>query len=669
MSYFDYPRITFSGRYKASPSTINNTPNNYDPLTYPAPNDLQEVELYWNPKGDGGFALVDCHVTRVDYADGTSATTAAEDPIVGQPIASIQSPDFPLEAGLVDLDPMQQNVSEIWAMTIQIGGPSGNLTGKFAAISFYAIWGQAQGQKAPHSSASGSGVYQSTLKNTTLRGAVGTSKFLQHFADNPTADLSINFNVNTHNNEPPIWSFNETTFSAMQTATSPVPDAVLTKILPMQQLIQNVGSTKGDVPAQDFVLFMLKQYLTTEEFNANIDTIMATTQKAYTGSTTEPFLYGLMTGTVGPATADEPTFFVRHRMMCPQTQWISQQPGNPCYFAPFITSVCGKSVTVNLGNSLPTDLPGNSPYSEVLGDLWLVSFPPGETFPGRAKRLVQIPYDTDFITQKAGVFSATLDEDVSAVPLGIMSVFPAGSALTESLVLAENQDGYCLRADQFVYRMNPGVGTTPEFPRGETASVDIHVLKYGQPVPDGVKITMTMMNECQATLYTGGTLGTGGTRGIENLSLPQDALKMDGQISKATATTISGVATFKLSCTPPGNPRKYVDGQVYFLNYGFEDSSIAAFYIQDPNDIVSVLVYDETAEMEASDILAKFGRLYKIMSFLTDKSKVEQIDLRNMIKLLLEKPFTELEHMPVTRDLGAAARTKIISWINQLNQS
>ena len=128
----------------------------------------------------------------------------------------------------------------------------------------------------------------------------------------------------------------------MRQAATPVPEEVLTEIVPLQQLIQNVGSVKGDIPAQDFVLFMLQQYLTTAEFNANVDTIMATTQQPYAGSTSEPFLYGLTTGTAGPATECEPTFFVRNRMMCPQTPWISQQAGNPCYFAPFITSACGK---------------------------------------------------------------------------------------------------------------------------------------------------------------------------------------------------------------------------------------------------------------------------------------------------------------------------------------
>ena len=669
MSYFSYPKLHFSGRYKASPSTINNTPNNYDPTIYPSPNALQDVELYWNPKGNGGFAFVDCVVTRVDYADGTSSTTPEQDPIIGQPVASVRSPTFPLEAALVDLDPMQQNVSEIWAMSVQIGGAS-NLVGRFSAISFYAIWGQAQGQNAPHSSASGSGVYQSTLRDTKLNGGAGSSKFLQYFADNPTANLSINFNLNTHNNKPPIWRFDQTTFTAMGNAG--VPSGVLEKIKPMQQLVQNLkpdgtpasGSPRGDVPAQDFVLFMLQQYLSTQEYNANINTIMEKTAVPYTGSTSEDFLYGLATGTVGPATKGDPTYFVGNRMMNPQT-------GSPAWFAPFVLSDDGKAIQVNLGNSLPTELPGTTPWAAKLGQLWLVSFPENVFSADKAQKLVEIPYAADgFITKQAGLFTATLNDDFSNQPLGIMSVFPPGTNQADSVILAEDPAGYYLRADQFVFRMNPGTPSTPDFPRGATATAEIHALKFGKPVPDGTSITVTMMTQEQATNYTEGTLGTSGTNGVKNLSVPPEALKINGQTGMATASTSGGVARFSLSCTDPGNPRKYVNGQIYFLNYGFADPAISTGYIQDVDDLLSVQVYDEAADPEAApDILAKFGRLYKIMNFLTDKAKTEQIDLRNMIKLLLEKPITELQHMPLTRDLGAADREKIIAWINSLNNS
>lgn len=611
-------------------------------------------------------------MTRVDYADGTSATKPSEDAIIGQPVACVKNPAFPLGAGLVDLDPMQQNVSEIWAMTLQIGG-SANLTGKFSAISFYAIWGQAQGANAPHSSASGSGVYQSTLQDTQSNGDAGSSRFLQHFAENPTADLSINFNVNTHNNSPPIWRFNADTFAAMRNEEPVVPEDVLTKIKPMQTLVQNLGpdfapisnSPAGDVPAQDFVLFMLQQYLTVEEFNASIDTIMAKTQQPYSGSTTEEFLYGLATGTVGPSVAGEPTFFVNNRMMNPPA-------GSPAYFAPFVLSDDGKSICLNLGNSLPTELPGLTPWAEKLGQVWLVAFPGGDISTGNAKRLTEIPYGAAFIKQQAGFFTTPLDCDYSETPLGLLAVFDGKSGDTESILLAENPDGYYLRANQFVYRMNPGIPSTSDSPRGETATAQIHALKFGQPVPDGTEISVSMMNSVEAQKYTA---GTSGTNGLENLSIPPEALTVNAQPHQpsqpysVTAKTEGGVATFDLSCSAPRNPRRYVDGQIYFLNYGFADSSISNGYVQDGNDLISIQVYDETTEEAAVDILGKFGRIYKIMNFLTDEERITQIDLRNMIKLLLEKPFTALQHMPVTRDLSVSARTRIVSWINELNQS
>jgi len=670
MSYFGFPRLSFSGRFKASPSTINNAPFNYDPTVYPSPNELQKVELYWNPKGDGGFAFVDCVVTRVDYADGTFSTTPAEDPIIGQPLASIPSPSFPLQAAMVDLDPMQQNVSEIWAMTVKIGGTS-NLIGNFSAISFYAIWGQAQGANAPHSSASGSGVYQSTLKNLQLNGGAGTSKFLQYFADNPTANLSINFNLNTHNNKPPIWRFSDATFQAMTQAG--VPAAVLQKIAPMQQLVQNVdsngnplpGEPRGDVPAQDFVLFMLKQYLSTDEYNANINAILANTVQPYTPATSENFLFGLTTGTVGPAAADDPAFFVANRMMNPTAN-------SPAWYAPFVLAEVGgkNSILLNLGNSLPTEMPGQTPWADKLGELWLVAFPGGTITTENARPIKQIPYDANgFINQQAGLFVAGLHDDYSKTPLGLLSIFINETANTQVILLAEHPQGYYLRADQFVFRMNPGIATTGDFPRGETASAQICALQWGRPVPDNTGITVTMMSEAQAQQYTSATLGTSGTNGIQNVSIPQDILQVNGQAFPITLQTTNGVASFQLSCTAPGNPRTYVNGQVYFLNYGFADSSISTGYNQDPDDLFSVLVYDQTAEPTGEEILQKFGRLYKIMSFLTDKTKIEQIDLRNMIKLLLEKPFTEIVHMPVSRDIAEAERAKVIAWINALNNA
>ena len=671
MSYFDYPRLHFSGRFKASPSTINNTPNNFDPKRYPHPNELDRVELFWNPLGDGGFGFVECVVTRVDYEEGSSSTTPEQDPIIGQPVTSINEYSRLPDAALVDLDPAQQNVSEIWAMNIQIGGAENCIIGSFRAVSFNAIWGQAQGENAPKSSASGSGVYQSTLKNLQRIGGSGHSKFLQSLENRETSSLSMNFNLNTHNNSPPIWRFNRDTFARMR--SSGVPSEVLDKILPMQNLTQNrrengeptPTTPLGDVPAQDFVVFLLKKYLLPAEYNAHIDTIMNVTATDYRGSTSEPFLFGLTAGTIGVATADEPTFFVPSRMMSPATGIKS------AWFAPFVCryspSTRKSTIQINLGNSLPTDLPGTTPDQTKLGGLSLVSFPPNEIgTPRNMSPQIRIPYNAPgFITHQAGMFTAELKGDFSTTPLGISSSL-AGQNVPV-VILAESPGGWYLRADQFVYRMNPGMESTVDFPRGKTASVKIHARSFGAPVPDGTPIYVKMMTQAEAEKYTKDTIGTGGINGIKDLSIPQDALLIDSQATTATQRTRDGVAEFTLTCTNPGNPRAYYNGQIYFLNYGFANQTV---YNQNRDDIISVLVYNqEPDDKTAPEILAKFGMLYKIMDFLADQNKTGQIDWRNLIKELLQTPFSEIRHMPLTRDISEADRRKIVKWIDALNQS
>lgn len=665
MSYLNYPRIHFSGTYQANPSTINNTPNNWNPLIYPSPNELEKVELYWNPRGDGGFALMDdCIITQVDYEDGTSATSADEDSIIGQSVKCVYKSSFPLQAALVDLDPMQQNVSEIWAMTLQFGNDDSNLTGDVPNVAFNGIWQQCQGPTAPHSSASGSAIFQVRMTNVVQNGSAGGSRFMDYFRQNPSSFLSLNINTNAHNNAPHIFRFDDNTFMLM--AKAGVPNDVLQKMMPMQQLSQNSSQSiqndmivytpiaPGDVPTEIFVKYMLQQYLSTDEFNNNIDKILAQTMVSpYQGAGSYDFLYGMVTGTVGPGDKGDATYFVSSRMMVPPS-------GSYAYSAPFNIDEQGL-LTLNLGNSLPTNTPGNDVYLSKLGTLNLVAFPNGDVSVENAHKIVEISVSgKEFIASGAGFFSYQLKEDWSETPLGIMSTTSTPNSIENTIILAENKDGYYMRANQFVYRMNPGFETTPDFPRGSTNQVDIHVLRFGRPVSDGTMISLTMKSELEAINYTVQTLGTSGTLGVKNLSIPQDALTFPAQ-----AETTNGIASFKMSCIAPGNPRHYIDGQIYFLDYNFVDNPIA----KDINDIVSVMIYDQKVEEDATSVLAKFGRLYKIMGFLADEEKIEQIDMRNMIKTLLEKPMTDLVHMPVTRDLSKAARDKIVAWVDALNNS
>ncbi len=203
MSYLDQPRINFSGSFQASPATINNTPNNYNPAAYNADSlKPDKIELYWEPKGDSIFDLLNCTVTTVETPG------VANDPLVGSGVSTLYTSSPPK---LVDLDPMQQNGSEIWGMTVMIGDFSGAyVQGVFSPVAFNGIWGNSQGKNTPRNSASGSAVYQSTLTN--LKWNVGSSQTLQKLKALSPNRLSIRMVVSAHNNAPQLYAFTTTTF-------------------------------------------------------------------------------------------------------------------------------------------------------------------------------------------------------------------------------------------------------------------------------------------------------------------------------------------------------------------------------------------------------------------------------------------------------------------------
>src|SRR5262245_8152996 len=114
MSYLDAPRLHFFGTVSANPSTINNTPANYNSrVTQPAE--------AWNPNGAHQWQFLNCTVQSAVDSHGP----VTHDPIIG---AAVQSTDQPYAAKLVDLDTDQQGVSEIWGLQENATGAYVNTT-------------------------------------------------------------------------------------------------------------------------------------------------------------------------------------------------------------------------------------------------------------------------------------------------------------------------------------------------------------------------------------------------------------------------------------------------------------------------------------------------------------------------------------------------------------
>jgi hypothetical protein len=210
MSYLHPPRLHFSGYFQADPSTVNNDPEHYDTSrfqsNYTLPQTGQSENGWWNPGGTANWRFYQCAVRQVVYADGTTCDDGSVDPIVGSPVAT---GDGRADGKLVDLDPEQQMVSEIWGLRVMLGGSGGFLIdGDFEVAAFGDLWSRyPQGKPASFFGT----FYQSVLQNLRWKNQ-SQSRFLQELERLSPKNLgdrklSIKFNVDGYNDDSSATMF------------------------------------------------------------------------------------------------------------------------------------------------------------------------------------------------------------------------------------------------------------------------------------------------------------------------------------------------------------------------------------------------------------------------------------------------------------------------------
>lgn len=196
MSYLNALRLHFAGRFQANVSTVNNDPGHFENATFQS--SYQQwgngtSNGWFNPQGDAVWRLLGCTVTSAWTAAGTAA---AGDPVLSCIVADS---DSRAPAKLVDLDPEQQLVSQIWGLQVRIADAAGNtlLRGEFDPAAFTDIWDRASVSDGGDAVAGAS--YQSVLTDLHW-GDVSASAFLTSLkAAAGDGLLSIKFNVDSFN--------------------------------------------------------------------------------------------------------------------------------------------------------------------------------------------------------------------------------------------------------------------------------------------------------------------------------------------------------------------------------------------------------------------------------------------------------------------------------------
>ncbi len=212
--------------------------------------------------------------------------------------------------------------------------------------------------------------------------------------------------------------------------------------------------------------------------------------------------------------------------------------------------------------------------------------------------------------------------------------------------------------------MNPGITSGPN---GETALVRLYATKFGQPAAN-IGLQATLMSPEDSVAYTSNTMGTGGTSGLKNIAVPQNALSFN---TAPLVTNAQGMAELKIVGTDPGFPRasQNVDGQIYFVRYNFADQTIAKSYTQHPDDLISILLFSQQTFPENPTwdnciqyILPQYAKLYPIMGRFKLDDYATVVQYAEPISVVLAKPMDDALHMPVIRDLSIQRTQVVLKW-------
>lgn len=120
MSYLHFPRIVFSGDFSSDVSTVNNDTQHYNNATFESSFQIPgqgATNGWWNPEGGATFGFQNCTIQQATNENGTTITDPALDGIIGQLVTGAEGRN---SGKMVDLDPDQQMVSELWGVTFRI---------------------------------------------------------------------------------------------------------------------------------------------------------------------------------------------------------------------------------------------------------------------------------------------------------------------------------------------------------------------------------------------------------------------------------------------------------------------------------------------------------------------------------------------------------------------
>jgi len=360
-------------------------------------------------------------------------------------------------------------------------------------------------------------------------------------------------------------------------------------------------------------------------------------------STNAQFTLGRIAGSIGPSTTAEPAQFVLGRQLFPTN------PRNR-NFATAIVDEKIKSLVLDLGNSLQINADGSVAETRQL----TIAVDQSQTTTPDLVNIGTIDYSSPtWYTVGAGISTFPLSDDLmklaTSFPLVISTSQPnlKNPLLPPAVTLIFTEQVDYVRADQFVFRMNPG----------ETKTVDFYTTSLG-------------------ALTAGKTIDLQNNPGaFDNTGWPPsgvpDILTFPASVPDSANPDSPGFTSVQVSAADPNKPRGYIDGQVYAVSYGLSDNDPST---NNGNNFLSILVWDSVpaATIQSptwADIqptMQQYANLYPLMSKgifnLADQTVVDQN--AEILKFVFSKDPSDANYMPATRDLSGDKQQMIINYLD-----
>lgn len=592
MSYLDTPRLVFSGDFLSDVSTINNITNYYNNATFQS--DFQGKDGLWNPEGGAVFNFQECTVHKMVYSSGKEET---ESKLVGQLVTGAEGRTT---GKMVDLDPQEQGSSELWAVQLRI------LTSKDELI---------------------------------LEGNLDTTAF---------RDLQRRQSAGIRENGQPLggtWT------------------TVLTNI------------TWGKASKNHPFFKELKSSTDENTLSVNLNAFGYYYQQAENGR----FSLGKMLGAIGPWFKNDPkTFAPCRRLYGIANQGTPQRPA--VYFSNtnFKVDESKSTVTVDFGSSFPVinslgTVGFQQPLYLAVSHQALSNNVNTHGIQLTSKDLIEnytmigrVPYEPgrSWLFQTSGIVTLDLPQEAQDYLVGNEStsdpkinphqlVLITSNERHEMVIIArEAIDGYLVRADNFVQRLDAYQSNTVHF----------YGYQWGKPLSSR-NITVTLQPPTPVV-----------PQGPNNpiCDTPGNNYPKDGVSYPSVITTNEkGKAEFLLTGNKIHNPRGYIDGQIYTFDYQLQNISndpAIGIYSND-NVFLHLRNYFEVPEQpvwdDIAEIMIQFSNLYPIMSkYIVDLSDPEAvITKKDILIFAFSRPIEDPMYMPVTRDLSASKKETILKWL------